>query len=386
MDAQDQIVGNLLRCGSDTTGTSEASHGTPITCNDAGDLAGIRALAMSGILAVPNVASGSVSVDITNAQLLTASEIALNWDDRRLFAADGTDVILSWSTAGLADFNDSNIQTSGWFKGASLLLAEITTPAALADYGQIYTKANNELFFQDGAGVEHLLHGDAFSDMWFHDPASGEVAISAQDAFTKITSFENIGSEDNLGNITSNTTNKEMTVGTGGAGTYTIAYHTSITATGASKEMVICPGIELATPIDVTGATNATPIVVTSVAHGLKNGDMVQIAGCTTNTGANGSFVVSAKADDSFTLLDLNGDDSVGNGVYDASSGDITIKYPGTLVIHREVSHTDLGVGGGHADHDLAVGDKLAMYVANLDDANNLNIYAISMDTRRIGD
>ena len=123
MDAQDQIVGNLLRCGSDTTGTSEASHGTPITCNDAGDLAGIRALAMSGILAVPNVASGSVSVDITNAQLLTASEIALNWDDRRLFATDGTDVILSWSTAGLADFNDSEIRTTGQVTAANEVLS-----------------------------------------------------------------------------------------------------------------------------------------------------------------------------------------------------------------------------------------------------------------------
>ena len=34
-------------------------------------------------------------------------------------------------------------------------MKEITTPTALADHGRIYTKTDNKLYFQDGAGVEH---------------------------------------------------------------------------------------------------------------------------------------------------------------------------------------------------------------------------------------
>ncbi len=38
-----------------------------------------------------------------------------------------------------------------------LLLPEITTPSTVDDFGQVYTKSNNELYFKDGAGVEHLV-------------------------------------------------------------------------------------------------------------------------------------------------------------------------------------------------------------------------------------
>lgn len=38
-----------------------------------------------------------------------------------------------------------------------LLLPETTTPDAVADNGQIYTKSDNKLYFQDGAGVEHTV-------------------------------------------------------------------------------------------------------------------------------------------------------------------------------------------------------------------------------------
>jgi hypothetical protein len=62
----------------------------------------------------------------------------------------------------------------------------------------------------------------------------------------------------------------------------------------------------------LTGATNATPIVVTTTsAHGLAVGDSVQVSGVTTNTGANGLFTVSNVG--SPTTFTLGG--SVGNGV-----------------------------------------------------------------------
>ncbi len=54
--------------------------------------------------------------------------------------------------------------------------------------------------------------------------------------------------------------------------------------------------------------------------------------------------------------------------------------------MHREVSQTDLGVGGGDANQSLAASDKVAMYAANLDAATNINFFMISLEIERIGD
>jgi hypothetical protein len=60
----------------------------------------------------------------------------------------------------------------------------------------------------------------------------------------------------------------------------------------------------------VSGATNATPIVVTTtIAHGLQTGDKVTISGVNGNTSANGSFSVTVASATTFSL-----DGSAGNG------------------------------------------------------------------------
>lgn len=61
----------------------------------------------------------------------------------------------------------------------------------------------------------------------------------------------------------------------------------------------------------ITNATNASPISVTSSAHGLTTGTNVTITGVTGNTAANGTFVVTVVDANTFTL---NG--STGNGNY----------------------------------------------------------------------
>ncbi len=61
----------------------------------------------------------------------------------------------------------------------------------------------------------------------------------------------------------------------------------------------------------VTGATNASPIVVTSSAHNLTTGARVTITGVGGNTAANGTFTVTYVDANSFSLLG-----STGNGAY----------------------------------------------------------------------
>lgn len=266
-----------------------------------------------------------------------------------------------------------------------LYLNETITPTAIANHGALYTKNVNELFFQDGAGVEHLVHGDAFGDMWFHG-AIDTIAISTEDTFVLIDSFVNTRDVDDLGNVTVSIANSEFTINTNGAGTYTATFHCSITSNGANSEKVVVFGRELATSLTISAATNATPIVVTFTTTGLDNGDMVTITGATGNTGANGDWILTAKSGSDFTLVDMQRANSVGNGAYDADSADITIIYPGNILMHRIVSQTDLGVGGGDSELVLAVGDKLALYVASINSTRDLEIAQISMEIRRIGD
>ena len=74
--------------------------------------------------------------------------------------------------------------------------------------------------------------------------------------------------------------------------------------------------------LPISAATNATPIVVTTTAHGLVLGDVtwVNVTGVLGNTGANGTWVAQAVTS---TTLKLRG--SVGNGAY-TSGGLLTVR------------------------------------------------------------
>jgi len=62
---------------------------------------------------------------------------------------------------------------------------------------------------------------------------------------------------------------------------------------------------------DITGATNASPIVITIVGHGLTDGDQVTVAEVLGNTAANGTWTIVVLTADTFSLTG-----STGNGAY----------------------------------------------------------------------
>ncbi|KKN16874.1 hypothetical protein LCGC14_0971620, partial [marine sediment metagenome] len=103
---------------------------------------------------------------------------------------------------------------------------------------------------------------------------------------------------------------------------------------------------------------------------------------------ANGSFRVDNKTANTFEIIDLSAGATTGNGDFDAGSptGDVTIEYPGNMIVHREVRGATLGAISATGLHILAGSDVLAVYVANLDGTTNLTLAAISFDTFRIGD
>lgn len=85
----------------------------------------------------------------------------------------------------------------------------------------------------------------------------------------------------------------------------------------------------------ITSSTNASPIVITTIAHTLATGDYVGISGHTTNTAANGVWRITVISGTTFSLTG-----STGNGVggaagvtYKLSSQMLTLTTPVTAMI-----------------------------------------------------
>jgi hypothetical protein len=69
----------------------------------------------------------------------------------------------------------------------------------------------------------------------------------------------------------------------------------------------------------VSGATNATPIVVTATSHGYSDGDFVNITGVVGNTACNDLHIVANKTSNTFELTTPAGADVAGNGSYSSA-------------------------------------------------------------------
>lgn len=93
----------------------------------------------------------------------------------------------------------------------------------------------------------------------------------------------------------------------------------------------------------ITGATNATPIVVTATSHGFSNGDRVLIGGVGGNTAANGHFIIANVTANTFELTTVAaGANVAGNGAYTSggyavclgpsASGDFWNDFDGAVI------------------------------------------------------
>lgn len=268
-----------------------------------------------------------------------------------------------------------------------IFIAEVTTPTARPNYAALYSKNNNGLYFQDGAGNEHLIHQEGFSSMWYNGKVVTQ-ALTNEDEFTKFANFQNIGLEDDSSAAVASTGTDDITLSaTIGAGRWNVVYHMSVTISGGvGDDLLNTIGIELATPLVITGVTNATPAVVTIVGHGLVNGDMIRIDGVVGSTGVNIDALVSGRTADTFEVEDLDGLDVAAGGAY-VSDGTVTHCFEGEAATYRNVSNATLGVIAGAAKLDLANSDKIAFYTANLDNAaKTLQARSLRMGVERLGD
>ena len=62
---------------------------------------------------------------------------------------------LGQSSALWYDVHASQLEAANYVQANYLIIRETTTPTAVATKGKVYTKDDNKLYFQDGAGSEH---------------------------------------------------------------------------------------------------------------------------------------------------------------------------------------------------------------------------------------
>jgi P pilus assembly chaperone PapD len=97
-------------------------------------------------------------------------------------------------------------------------------------------------------------------------------------------------------------------------------YFDSNVAAGSFALRATFPVTGGAVSLPITGATNTSPIqITTSKPHGFQNGDMVIISSVNGNTNANGTWGIANVTNTSFTL-----GGSYGNGAYVSGSGIVT--------------------------------------------------------------
>lgn len=120
----------------------------------------------------------------------------------------------------------------------------------------------------------------------------------------------------------------------------------------------------------ITGATVATPSVITATAHGGANGDLVVVRGVGGTLSVNGTFFLAGVTTNTFTLKTLKGNlDVVGVGTY--TSG-------GTMINLTKAITLDLINAGRVADGsgtDIALSGKTqTLGVLDANDVTNTNV------------
>jgi hypothetical protein len=136
----------------------------------------------------------------------------------------------------------------------------------------------------------------------------------------------------------------------------------------------------------ITGASNAAPIVITSVGHGFTAEDLVTVQGVGGNTAANGVWIVANPADDTFELFG-----SIGNGAYTSGGEilDLVSQHLSAIVdALDQIGDGTVGIKGGRdgtdysqtRDREALIGEALAALFTSAEDAAS-GAYAVGQRT-----
>jgi hypothetical protein len=206
--------------------------------------------------------------------------------------------------------------------------------------------------------------------------------ISLVESFFHITVFDT----NLIDNITvSDQANNSIVVGD--HGDYEVDFTMAASAGGTNKEYEFDVFEISSTQTTITGATQATPVVITAVSHGLENGDYVKIENVGGMVELNDRiFVVSNKTADTFELHDDNSTDINGTAFTAFTTGGTVALAIKTLChAHRRFSVADVGSLSGSSTISLSDGYKLELHIKNITDSTNITVESCSFRLFRVG-
>jgi hypothetical protein len=270
-----------------------------------------------------------------------------------------------------------------------------THAADTVDLSSAFTCADDTVLnlLNDGTSwyeISRSVQSDAFGSIRVFALTTVTMTLPTQNVFKKIDVFEVDGRTDAVGRVTVDASNNEIsiTAGLGGAGEYAVGWHASSSVQGgAIREINIAAGFDPVATFSITGATTATPVVITAVGHGLLPGDMIIQSAVGGMSEADGSFITQDNTTDTYSIHSLSGVAVVGVGTY-TSGGTIDIFLPAGLSQRRDTSQSSLGVsgaGGPGISGQLVENAKVALYAANLDGTQTIVFSSITLGVERIG-
>ncbi len=255
----------------------------------------------------------------------------------------------------------------------TILLAETTTPTAVTNFGHFYTKTDNRMYFQDGAGDEHEIV---------------EVDVEHGEFFVK-------------GNAT--------------ATTITDANKGVALELGAGDHLKDFTFVSGANGVITDTANNGGLLRITDVAHGRTTGDILSINGLTTAS-QNGITTITRIDDDTFDCQNLTFAtiDETGTwqmGAYlltpTGGAGDYRIvlsssvlsasankTYTIQAMVNRDeddglfaevrLASADVSSLSFAGIHTLAVADRLWVCINGLTDGTNITLKHFNLSINRI--
>jgi hypothetical protein len=262
------------------------------------------------------------------------------------------------------------------------LLPETTTPTAIVNHGQVYTKSDNIQYFQDGAGVEHPIISSDYAGI-YTDGNAVATTINVVGAFEHVDVYDTDMPEQR-----SDGDNSTDSITVGDSADYKVNFYLYGSAGGNNKIYEFF-SFEIAASGDtITGATQANPCVVTATGHSFSNGNIVKITGVAGMTELNDRLftVANAGAND----FELNDDDgaginSGGFGVY--SSGGTAVLATKLVQVHAERKYAvqnDVGSCSGGGFATLTQGNAIELYVKGETDATDITIEGSQFMIQRI--
>lgn len=130
--------------------------------------------------------------------------------------------------------------------------------------------------------------------------------------------------------------------------------------------------------VDITGSTNATPVVITTTGTAPATGAVVSIQGITGNTAANGHRRVTNLTGTTFEIQDYVTDaDVVGNGTHGGAD-------PNFVLLSGDLNLDDIPAGARHAVLSASIGSKAI--VAGACDSADWTWTAVAADSGKDSD